>query len=391
MKIVGIVAEYNPFHNGHKYQLDYARNVLGADCIIVAMSGSFTQRGSIACYDKYTRAQAALLNGADVILEIPTIFATSSASEYASAAVQLLASTGIVDTILFGAETDDSSLFIKCAKELNTLKQSEDFQDKVYKLLSQGKTHAQAIAEITNEYIYPEISSSPNNILGLEYSKYILEHNLSINIACCKRIENNYHDSQINGEISSATSIRNAIKEGNNYDLAIPENVISLYKNSISIDENDISLLLHQRLIQEKDFCKYLDCSSDISDRINKIKNDFISYSQFCLLLKTKNITYTRASRVLCHILLGITQDDFEQSKKDGYINYLRLLGFSKNGSSILSEIKTKCNLPIITKVNDAISSYDIFSSDIVRIIQTNKSNTTIPNEYTRKFDLVNI
>ena len=389
--VVGIVAEYNPFHNGHKLQIEYARSVLKADQIIVAMSGSFTQRGEIACFDKYTRAKAALLCGADIILEIPTIFATSSAREFASAGVQLLASTGVVDTLLFSGECDDADLFINESKKLLDLEQSGEFNNEVNSLLSQGISYATARAKALKTFLAEELISSPNNILGLEYCRYIREHNLPMNIAVMKRQGNKYEDLSLSGDLSSASSIRQHFKLHHEFE-AIPVEIKELYQNSTFIFSEDLSEILHYKLITTDSFDEYLDCNSDLSDRIKNKLKDYTDFTSFCQLLKSKNMEYSRISRALCHILLGITDSDFTAAKDIGYCTYIRMLGFSKNGSAILSNIKEKGAAPLLTAPdNSIINKYDIISSDILRAIVTSKTGTSYPNEYTRKFELVNI
>lgn len=388
--VVGIVAEYNPFHNGHKLQIEYAKKVLHASHVVVAMSGPFTQRGEIACFDKYVRAHAALLSGADIVLEIPTIFATASAKEYASAAVQLLASTGIVDTLLFSAEYDDADLFKSSAKLLVTLENNGKLDKEINTYMQSGCTFAAARSKALEKHLPTALISNPNSILGIEYCRYIEKNNINMDVAVLKRQNNDYRDDNLTGEISSATSIRNNMSSTGEIK-AVPENCLDIYKEATYMDADDVSQLLHFKLITEQDFERYLDCTGDLADRIRNNVNNFVSFTQFCQLLKTKNITYTRISRVLCHILLNITSADFEEAKANGYISYLRMLGFSKYGVTLLGDIKKKASLQLITSPTEDIHPCDIFASDIYRIICTNKKKEVIPNEYTRKFNLTNI
>lgn len=388
--IVGIVAEYNPFHNGHKLQIDYAKNVLGADAVIVAMSGSFTQRGEIACFDKYARAEAALKCGADIILEIPTIFATSSAREFASAGVALLASTGVVDTILFGAECDTKDIFKESAKKLLELENSKEFNETVKSNVAAGDTYATARAKFLENYIPKEITSSPNNILGLEYCRYIFENNLNLNIEIIKRHFNDYNSPDLTGSVSSATAIRSHLfNTGTIY--AVPEKAKAVYQENVAAKPDDISEMLHYKLLTTEDFKDFLDCNKDLSERIKNNLDKYISFTQFCDLLKTKNVTYSKISRVLCHILLDITYNDFENAKNKGYISYMRMLGFSKAGANLLSAIKENSSCPLITAPTELIDKYDIISSNIYRAALTNKTSILYPSEYTRKFTLTNI
>lgn len=388
--IVGIVAEYNPFHNGHKLQIEYAKNVLGASQIIVAMSGSFTQRGEIACFDKYTRARAALECGADIVLEIPTIFSTSSAREFAAAGVQLLANTGVVDTLLFSAENNKKETFISESKKLIALEESGDFNNEINALMSSGLSYATARAKALKAFLSEDIISAPNNILGIEYCRYIFANNLKLDIEVMKRQGNEYNDLSLSGDLSSASAIRQHYKLSKDFK-AVPEAAKAIYENATFIHANDISEMLHYKLLSCDSFEQYLDCNNDLSERIKNKLNDYVCYTQFCELLKTKNFEYSRISRVLCHILLGIKYDDFNKAKEMGYINYIRMLGFSKTGKKILGEIKKKSSVPLITEPSEAVEKYDIKSSDILRAIVTAKTKSSIPNEYTRKFDLINI
>lgn len=388
--VIGIVAEYNPFHNGHKLQIDYAKNTLHADQVVVAMSGSFTQRGEIACFDKYTRAEAALKCGADVILEIPTIFATSSAREFASAGVQLLASTGIVDTILFSAECSDKNIFISESKKLVELEESGIINNEINALVASGISYATARAKALKTFLAEDIISSPNNILGIEYCRYIYANGLNLNIEVMKRQGNAYNDLSLSGKLSSATSIREHYKFSKDFS-AVPDEVVDLYNNACFINANDISSLLHYKLLSCNNFEHYLDCNKDLSDRIKNSLNEFVSFTQFCQVLKCKNFEYSRISRVLCHILLEISDEDFNVAKSNGYITYIRMLGFSKNGNKYLGKIKEKSECTFITSPTDDVDYHDILSSDILRIIQTKNSGSITPNEFTRKFNLTNI
>ena len=388
--IVGIVAEYNPFHNGHKLQIAYAKDVLGADAVVVAMSGSFTQRGEIACFDKYTRAEAALRCGADIVFEIPTIFATSSAREFASAGVQLLASTGIVNTILFGAETDDVNIFKSSAKSLVELEKSGELDFEINEAMSNGISFAEARANALSKHIPSDIISNPNNILGLEYCRYIYENNLPLDIAIIKRQGNDYNDENLTGEISSATAIRRALKNKESV-TAISTEAAQVYSKATYVDADDISQLLHYKLLSINDYERYLDCSADLADRIRNHINEYVNFRSFCDLLKTKNINRSRVTRVLSHILLDITTEDFDKAKAVDYISYIRMLGFSKNGARLLGEIKEKSSVSLITKPTEIIDKQDIFSSNIYNAILTSKTNQLYPNEYTRKFNLANL
>ncbi len=389
--VIGIVAEYNPFHNGHKLQIDYAKDELGASQVVVAMSGSFTQRGEIACFDKYTRAKAAISGGADVVFELPTIFATSSAREFASAGIQLLYNTGAVDAILFSAECDDKSLFMESATKLVELETTGTLDDDISTHMSSGLSYAKARAAALKEHLPSQLLSSPNNILGLEYCRYIVANNLDIDVHIMLRQGNSYDDLSLSGDLSSASAIREHFKLHGRFE-SVPEAAAEIYTENTFVFADDVSEMLHFKLLTTADFSKYLDCNSDLSDRIKNNIKDFVSFHQFCDLLKTKNMEYSRISRALCHILLGITEDDFENAKAQGYITYLRMLGFSKNGKELLSKIKENGKNTILTNPDiELIYPSDILATDILNAIITSKTHRAQPNEFTRKFDTANL
>ena len=324
------------------------------------------------------------------MFEIPTLFATASAGEFASAGVQLLASTGVVDTLLFGAECDDVSLFKDAAQKLVKLENSGQLDSIINAEVNAGSSYASARAKALENYVPSEILSSPNNILGLEYCRYIYENNINMDIAIIKRAANDYNSSKLTGEISSASAIRNNMHTFGEIP-SVPAAANDVYCLYPAVKADDISQLLHYKLLLDKEYEKYLDCNKDLADRIRNNLDKFVSFSQFCDLLKTKNIAYSRISRVLCHILLGITESDFIKAKENGYISYLRMLGFSEKGSTLLARIKGCSELPLLTAPNELISKYDIISSDIYRLILTEKNDVALPTEYTRRFELGNI
>ena len=206
-----------------------------------------------------------------------------------------------------------------------------------------------------------------------------------------KRQGNEYNDLSLSGQLSSATSIREHYKLNGSFE-AIPEKAKEVYLSETFINANDISQMLHYKLLTTSSYDEYLDCSRDLSDRINNNLKDFVSYKQFCELIKTKNIEYSRVSRVLCHILLNITEEDFKNAKLNGYITSLRMLGFSKNGNSLLGQIKEKGEASLITSPDKELTlPSDIISSEIFKAILVEKTSTSYPNEYTRKFNLVNL
>ncbi len=411
MKTVGIIAEYNPFHNGHAYQLRYAREVLHADQIIVVMSGSFLQRGTPAIIDKYLRSQCALLNGADMIIELPVVYSTASAELFAAAAVSLLAATNVVDTLLFGGEWDDLTYYKKAAQIL--LEEPAAFKHTLQKNLTQGLSYAQARAKALSDDVPEAFMNQPNNILGVEYVKAIMKNHYAITPVCLKRQGASYHDSEAipHENNLSATGIRNILSTSTSQDIlhhellesGIPTSARGILNAAYAQDEciftNDCSILLHHQLLAHNDYSHYQDCTPQLSNRILNYRNQYETVEQFCQLIKTKDMAYSRISRVLCHILLDITDELYKSP--ESHAPYLRILGFTENGSQLLNTMKKEANTPIILQPKTAknvlppkalqLFEKDIHASNIRNIILTNRNHKPYPTEYTRQFTLGNI
>lgn len=410
MKVVGIIAEYNPFHNGHAYQIRYAKEELGADYVIVAMSGPFTQRGTPALFDKYSRASHALSCGADLVFELPVLYATASAQPFATGGVCLLQNTGVVDTLLFGSETEDLATLKQIAQLLS--KEDTTYQEQLRLALQSGKSFAAARTEALGQDTFAAILSQPNNILAIEYLKALQQLHSQMTPVCLKRNGADYHDANIHTDHASATAIRNFIAEHpqqNNPDFSIllqqiPEelhtSVTKELQNNAYLLPEDISLLLQYALSSHDDFTAYSDCSFDISNKILQNLHLYAGYHSFCTQIKSKDVAYSRISRVLCHILLNIKKLDFATWQPDlastTQIPYLRLLGFNEHGSSLLSTIKKESRIPILTTPKNAeqilspaaysMLQKDIFAADVYRMMLSQKTGILYPNEYTRKF-----
>lgn len=414
MQVAGIIAEYNPFHNGHKYQLEQIKKRTGADYIIIAMSGNFLQRGTPALVDKYTRAKMALLQGADLILEIPTIWATASAEYYAHAGVHLLADTGVVTHLGFGAETNNHALLENIA--LFLVQEDSCYQKCLQTYLKQGLTFPEARTHSLRDSLSlseSEISllSQPNNILALEYYKALHTQNAAITPCLIQRKGDSYHATDIHSAFASASAIRQMLSaDANDTNTDILKKVLpdssyeclKEYQQTYGyLFEDTISSMLGYQLhsCAASHFDSFADCSLELSHRIENHLPKYENFSQFCDLLKTRELTHTRISRVLIHIFLQITTQHYRLGKELDYIPYLRVLGFRKSASSLLHEIKKISDVPLITKPADAhkyiadnaqwMFEKDIFASNIYnQLILTNKK--TVPkNDYSRELILL--
>lgn len=399
MKVVGIIAEYNPFHNGHAYQIQQIREQLKADYVIVAMSGDFVQRGIPAITDKYTRTSMAISGGADVVFELPCIWATSSAEFFARAGVTLLANTGVVDTLCFGAETDNIDSLKAIASALS--EENAFFSKKLADYIANGNSYPSArslaLKECLNLPDIEEILNQPNNILGIEYLKAL--NSSSIQPHIIRREGDDYHAKNVSSPNTSATAIREKLlsKDLSAISECIPKASYDVFlgsieRNQILFDNAISSVIGYALLCKNGKYEDYVDCSRELADKIRNNINDYKDFHSFCSLLKTKEITYSRISRTLLHIALGHTKKDTEIFKEVGYIPYLRLLGFKKESSGILSEIKSKAKVPIISKVADA-SEYlvtdamklldsDIFASNLYNQLMYTQNDIQLPNDY---------
>ena len=368
MKTVGIIAEYNPFHNGHAYHIRKAKEHTGADYCIVVMSGDFVQRGAPALMNKYQRTQIALTSGADLVLELPVYYALSSAEYFAGGAVALLDKLGIVDTLCFGSECGDTDLLMTFAKLL--LHEDKVFKQTLDRNLRMGHAYPQArntAIEASAPYLtaHTDILSAPNNILGIEYCKALLKRESSIAPCSIKRAGASYHDKSLLSDFCSARALREALQSsGTPTDVLsqIPVSAHPLmteqYDKTYPIFADDLSLLMHYRLLSEPsgEFTEYPDIDKELSDRIINLLPQYRNFTSFCDLLKSKNRTYTRISRSLLHILLQIRREDLTRYLAEDQIFYARMLGFRESAGPLLSAIKQKASIPLLSKLADADS-----------------------------------
>ena len=414
MKVTGIIAEYNPFHNGHLYQITQAKKN-GADYIVIVMSGNFLQRGTPAVLDKWNRAGMALSYGADLVIELPAIFATASAQYFARGGVSILDKLGCVDTISFGCESDDISMIQTLSSYLS--EEPDSYKEQLQKYLREGNSFPKARELALSECLSPDaatFASSPNNILALEYCIALLERNSSINILPIKREGNGYHDTELTKEsYASASAIRDILEKNdyaneqkyNNITIPselkdyLPKDVYSILseKTKEYVTQNDFSSLLHYKLLSEAgtSFAKYADISEDLSDKIRKNLRHYRDFNSFCELLKSKELTYSRINRALTHILLNVTQEMHENVKRNDYAGYARILGFRKEASPLLSEIGKNTAIPLISKLADASNllsdrdykylEHDIFCSHVYESIVAAKTGTSLRNEFQRE------
>ena len=413
MKVVGLITEYNPFHNGHKYHITKAKEITGADYVVVVMSGNFVQRGTPAIIGKYTRTEMALKIGADMIFELPVHFACASAEYFAYGAVALLNQLGFVDCICFGSEAGDISLLQPIADILSD--EPQDYKQLLNQYLKEGNSFPSARAMALKEYL-PSSSKasalnltnklsiktletlllSSNNILGIEYLKALKQLNSHMVPYTIKREGSAYSDRTLNAdnpEFSSATAIRDILEGNANLNQitsTVPNEVMKLFQANLHktfpTSENDFSTMLYYKLRTTplEQLSAYGDISEELAYRIKNQLSSYEDWRQFALLLKTKQITLTRINRCLLHLLLELPKPTKE-------LYYIRLLGFRKSASHLLKQVPED-SIPVITKAahgnslltGKAKETFDkeIFCSDLYNQVVYSKFGTKIASDY---------
>ena len=465
MKTAGIIAEYNPFHKGHEYQIRYTKEKLGADYVIVAMSGDYVQRGTPALISKHLRAEMALRCGADLILEMPVSVSTASAEAFAMGGVSLLNSLGVVDMLCFGSESGEISALKELAEIL--VKEPEEYKRLLKSFLSQGLSFPAARSQALTEYFknprnftgddfdgvltpllnqITQLLNTPNNILGIEYCKALLRLNSKIQPVTIRRKGMGYHDTftdpdtisetplssvantatgspsenpdSASPSFASASAIRNLLCKKNSdtensafsgnagflsnpSDILasqIPENAFSIFRKVLKsgefLTEDALDPILSYCLLQKNiaELASCQDVSENLAQRIINQKNLLHGFSQSATLLKTKELTQTRIQRALLHIILNIHQTP-------DHIPYARVLGFRKESSPLLKEIKKNSRIPVITKLADASKQLNLpsqalleettFASNLYESLLSQKSGKTYIHEYEKKIIII--
>lgn len=361
MNITGIITEYNPFHNGHLYHLTEAKKNTNCDAVICIMSGNFVQRGGPAIVDKWQRTEMALNNGVDLVIELPTYYAVSSAEFFAKGAVSILNNLGVVNNLFFGSECGDVNKLTTIAKTLA----DEDSKLKyiIKENLAKGETFAKArekalISYLNNEDLN-EILTSSNNILGIEYIKSIIRMNSNIKPFTLKREGSNYNDKFLSNSFSSATSIRELLKQKASIESlkdSIPkesyEVLNNLYNNSYPFvfDEDMFKFIKYKLQTNCINFNNLYEIIEGLENKLLKEISSSNSYEEFILNIKSKRYTYSKISRILTHIYIGLDSDSFLNIDDTNNL-YARVLGFNKKGREILSLIKRNSSIPLITKI----------------------------------------
>lgn len=426
MKTVGLITEYNPFHNGHLHHIRESKKITGADCVIVIMSGDFVQRGTPAIMGKYQRTLAALSCGADFVFELPVCYATGSAEYFAEGAVRAIDALGVVDYICFGSECGDISVLSEVAEILThePSKYSKYLQEYLKKGDNYAKARAKAFKHIFPKYA--DILESPNNILGIEYIKALKKCGSNMTPYTINRIGHAYHDTELSNPLASASAIRRFLTANNfvlnpdevsqekhqktslpDLNCYIPESVHDFYASNLNrtfpITEDDFSSVLYfslyNKYIQGSSFEEYFEINTELANRINRLLPEFKGFSDFAMLLKNKAYTYSRICRGLIHILLDIKAEDLNAYRNNGWIFYNKLLGMRNTSANYETlNLISKASVPLLTSVKsspirDSLQDHaknmlktDIAATDIYEHVSSIKYAREPLVEATRKF-----
>lgn len=394
MNVVGVVAEYNPFHKGHLYHLDTIRKVYMPDAIMVALSGNFVQRGEPSIFDKWARAEMALHAGADLVLELPVCFSTATAEIFAESAVKLLLESKVVNALSFGVEKFHE-------KELHYLgklfaDEPISFRNILNEHLKKGLSFPKAREMAVVEYLLANninldiklisgLLNKPNSILAVEYIKALNKHGSDVAILPVVRRGHQYHDKTLSKQYASATAIRQAISSQSQDFMDkiiphLPESTVNIISREIKqrrrpvfLQDFETLILYSLRRLRAYELKNYFDVEEGLENRLKKAAQSCGKLEQLIMQIKTKRYPASRIQRILIHILLNIPREMVEGRTPQ----YLRVLGFTKRGAMLLKQINKNASIPVITRASQykkldlkskAMFEKDLFSSDIYRL-----------------------
>ena len=395
-KVVGIIAEYNPFHNGHLYHLLQAKDLAQADYVVAVISGNFTQRGDTSIVDKWTKAYMAICGGCDLVLELPTVYSISSAENFASGAIKILDSLKIVDSIAFGAEASDLATLNNIANVLYTEPRgyTNILTHELQKGISFPSARENAILMYLNDIKrYANILNSPNNILAIEYLKALKTQKSNMNPIMVKRSKVYYNDDRIVDDFASATAIRKLIKRREYEDLrkVVPRSTYKILSRQIrdgnivlGLENFEKEIIYTLRKMNIREIANLPDVSEGLENLIKNSADNCNDMSKLIANIKSKRYTQTRIQRILLYALLGIDKKMMEDSKK--VTPYVRVLGFTNKGKELISEInKRNPKINMITSVKKFIEKNNKPSNrTIMQMLQKDIFATDV---YTLGFD----
>ena len=382
--IVGIVAEYNPFHNGHLYHIKKVKEMFPDSPIILVLGGNFTERGDVSILDKWEKTAIAIRNGIDLVVELPFPFSCASADIFAKGSIDILNYLGVTD-LVFGSESDDIEGIKKLVK---TELSNPDFDNLVQVYLRMGYNYPTSLSK-SLEDITGDCFKLPNDILGISYVKAIYSNNYKITPHTIKRT-NDYHSKELNNmsirSINSATSIREALLDSKDIKESVPSITYSYLKDKKIPKLDDYFNLLKYKIISSNDLTIYNIVDSGIATKLKKEILNSYSFDELINKVKSKNLTYSRLSRTLIYILCDYTKD---MAKEFNEVMYIRLLGFSNKGRDYLNKIKKDIDVPIISKFTrekDKMLEYEYKITKIYSLVfDKDKSKNLIEAYYKMK------
>lgn len=372
MEIIGIVAEYNPFHNGHLYQIQKIKEKYPDSILVAVVSSTFTQRGTVSILNKWTKTKIALDNHIDIVIELPFVYATQSSDIFAKGAVALLNKLKVT-RIIFGTERDNlNELSLSADIQLN----NKEYHKLVKLYLSKGLNYPTATNKALED-LTGQVVTTPNDLLALSYIKEIKSNNYQIKYENIKRTSS-YHGTEINNNITSASNIRKLYQENKDIDNLIPYSKEQLYK----VDMNKfLPLLKYQIFLNQDNLNKYQTVDEGIEGSIIKYITKSSTYKELINNIKTKRYTYNKISRMLLHILISFTKEEAQNIN----IDYIRLLGFSSNGKHYLNKIKKELDVPLITGYKKNISKVLDIELRTTKIYTLIIGNELLLEEYRNK------
>lgn len=406
MNICGIIAEYNPFHNGHAYHIEQTKKETNCDAVVVIMSGNFIQRGVPALFDKWTRTKMALQGGADLVIELPMFYATSSAEYFAQGSIGLLDGLGVVSNVSFGANTNDLDALKRIANVLYL--EPENYKKLLHSELKKGTSYPIARSNALKNFLKKEYNAKyiadilldPNNILAIEYLKALLYSNSQIKPVLIERKGTTYNSTNIVDNMCSATAIRNLLEKNElkTVENVVPDEVFKMINQEIVngrapmfLSNYEKEILYTLRKTSTADLANIADVSEGLENLLKKASNDGMELENVIDIVKTKRYTRTRIQRILLHTLLDVRKTDVEDYKHNP--QYIRVLGFTKNGEKVLSQIGNLSNLPVVTSVSKFLKNAnetskkmmekDIMASNIYTLGYQIPKYRTVNTDYT--------
>ena len=397
MKTALIVAEFNPYHNGHKYIAEKARELTHADYVIALMSGDYVQRGAPAIVNRYVRTEMALSSGIDMVIAFPTRYATCSAEEYAANALRIAASLGCIDFLFFGSECGDIDRLTEAARFL--VLEPDDYKEHLRESLKQGISFPRARALALPQF--EDLLGSPNNTLGIEYIKAILRGNYDIQPGTCSRIGTDHGSSAVSDGYASATALRELLNSHTDSDNRsffassfIPTSSYEILQDEIEnnrlVCENDLTFMLASALWEAKssaELTKYLSVSETLANAAWSSREKCLSFTEFAMLLKNRSLTYTHVCRALLHIALRI-----ENTPASDFAN---ILGMRKKAGPLAARMSETSRIPVIMRPSRELVKLDegaraLFDeetrlSNLYNILASQRSGLEIQNEMSRR------